>query len=305
MGYVPPAPIPGVADVVRVAGAQAPPGAAPDLLLEVPHGATRAADFDALAARLVGPFPPDLRAFFFVNTDVGAPEVALRVAQLVVQRAPRRTALLIRCRVPRTFVDCNRLIDADTKPSASAAGAMTPGLPPYLSDPRDVALLVERCYLPYRRLVTAQMDAVLSAGGRALMVHTYAPRSVDVPVDERIVERLREAYTPEGQRRWPLRAEVDLISHDPDGRMLADADLVERAATGFAARGLAVARNAAYALHPSTLAYRFATAYPGRTLCLEIRRDLLVPEFTPFAEMRPDDARVERAAGPLAEALTP
>lgn len=305
MGYVPPAPIPGVADVVRVAGAQAPTGAAPDLLLEVPHGATRAADFDALAARLVGPFPPDLRAFFFVNTDVGAPEVALLVAQSVVERAPRRTALVIRCRVPRTFVDCNRLIDADTKPSASAAGAMTPGLPPYLSDPRDVALLVERCYLPYRRLVTAQMDAVLSAGGRALMVHTYAPRSVDVPVDERIVERLREAYTPEGQRRWPLRAEVDLITHDPDGRLLADADLVERAAAGFAAQGLHVARNAAYALHPSTLAHRFATAYPGRTLCLEIRRDLLVPVFTPFAEMRPDDALVERAARPLAEALTP
>lgn len=305
MPYAPPAPVPEVLDVTLLRGGQAPEGATPDLLLEVAHGATLAADFDALAARLRGPFPPGLRDFFFVNTDVGAPEVALEVARRAVALAPRRTALVLRCRVPRTFVDCNRWIDASTRPAPSAAGEMTPGLPPWVRDADDARLLVEQRHAPYRGVVSAAMEQVLGAGGRALMVHTYAPRSVDVPVDERIVERLREAWSPEGRERWPLRSPIDLIANDPEGRLLADADLVERAARAFAAAGLAVARNAAYALHPSTLAHRFASAYPGRTLCLEIRRDLLVRRFSPFEEMHPDPALVARVAAPLAEALSP
>ena len=34
----------------------------------------------------------------------------------------------------------------------------------------------------------------------------------------------------------------------------------------------------------------------------EVRRDLLVPEFTPFREMAPDPAKVARAARPFAAA---
>lgn len=303
MAYLPPPSLSGVLDVRLVRGARAPAGALPDVLFEVPHGATTSADFDALAAALHGPFPPDLRSFYFVNTDVGAPELALAAAERVTRDDPSRTALVLRCRIPRTFVDCNRRIDADARPQASAAGQMTPGLPPYVSDARDVALLVEQRYRPYREAVSAAFDAVCGAGGTGLMVHTYAPRSVDVPVDERIVESLRAAYAPGQRERWPLRPEVDLISTTPDGRMLADAGLVERAARAFGALGLCVARNEAYPLHPSSLACTFAERHPGRTLCFEVRRDLLLEEFTPFVELHVDAARAERLAGALAQAL--
>jgi hypothetical protein len=296
--------IPGVADVTWVRGARARADAPADLLLEVAHGATRAADFDALAAELRGPFPPDLRAFFFVNTDVGAPETALRTAERWVASAPAKTALVVRCRLPRTFVDCNRVIEPDTAPQASAAGAMTPGLPPWVRDAADLALLRAR-YAAYRGLATAAVEDVCGRGGTALFVHSYAPRSVDVPVDERVVERLREAYRPENLARWPLRAEVDLIADDPDGRPLAAEALVARVRSALVRVGLGVARSQAYTLHPSTLAHRFASRFPERTLCLEVRRDLLVPVFAGFSEMTVDAAKVERVAGALAEALAP
>jgi hypothetical protein len=294
--------IPGVCDVAFVRGARARAGALPDALLEVAHGATRAADFDALAATLAGPFPADLRAFFFVNTDVGAPEVARRTAELFVAAEPERTALVVRCLIPRTFVDCNRRIDADTAPAASAAGAITPGLPPWVREPADVDLLRAR-YGAYRTLLTRCYERVCGAGGPALMVHSYAPRSIDVPVDERIVERLRAEYEAAALERWPLRAEIDFIADDPDGRPLASETLVTRARAALAGAGLDVARSQAYSLHPSTLAHEFASRFPGRTLCLEVRRDLLVRAFTPFAEMAADAAKVERVAAPLAHAL--
>jgi hypothetical protein len=50
------------------------------VLLEVPHGATRRAELDGLAALLRGQLPRGLDAFFHVNTDEGAPEVALAAA---------------------------------------------------------------------------------------------------------------------------------------------------------------------------------------------------------------------------------
>jgi hypothetical protein len=40
--------------------------------------------------------------------------------------------------------------------------------------------------------------------------------------------------------------------------------------------------------------------YPGRTLCLEVRRDLLVEDYTPFDEMHVREDAVERISGPLA-----
>jgi hypothetical protein len=294
--------LPGVCDVALVRGTRADPSRPPDVLFEVAHGATRAADFDALAAALRGPFPPDLRDFFFVNTDVGAPEVARRTAELVAAADPARAALVVRCLIPRTFVDCNRIVDAGTQPAASAAGAMTPGLQPWVRDPADVALLKGR-HADYHAVVRAAFERVCGAGGLALMVHSYAPRSIDVPVDERIVERLRAEYAPGALARWPLRADVDLIADDPDGKPLASEVLARRATASFTQAGLGVARSQAYALHPSTLAHSFARRFPDRTLCFEVRRDLLVPAFTPFAEMTTDPARVERVAAALAHAL--
>lgn len=302
LARAPLASLPGIADVSIVRGARAAPDAPPDLLLEVPHGATRAAHFHATRRALVGAYPDDLIAFFFVNTDVGAPELAERIAQLVVAADPARTATVLRCLVPRTFVDCNRVVPPGAAGQASAPGEMTPGLMPWVADARDRDLLLAR-HAAYVSLVDRAADATAAVGGRVLMVHTYAPRSVDVAVDDRVVARLREAYAPGVVERWPLRAEVDLITTTPQGSRLAPPDLVAAVRAEVTARGLRCAENEAYALHPSTTAAALAARHPGRTLCFEVRRDLLLPAFTPFVELTPDPARVASVAQAFAAAL--
>jgi hypothetical protein len=179
---------------------------------------------------------------------------------------------------------------------------MTPGIANYISDPADFRLLVGR-YGEYRALVERAYAEVCGAGGVALMVHSYAPKNIDVPVDERIVERLREAYTPEVYPKWTLRAEVDLITNAPDGTLLASEALVRLVTDGFKRAGVQVARNEAYTLHPTSTGAVYAARYPGRTLCIEFRRDLLAREFTPFAEMTIDPAKADRMAAVLAAAL--
>lgn len=291
--------IPGTCDVHHVRGARATGGI--DLLLEVPHGATRARDFARLRGQLRGTFPADLQDFFFVNTDVGAPEVALAVAERFVAADPSRSALVVRCLLPRTFVDCNRMIDEGTLARASAAGEMTPGLHAWVQDPQDRSLLL-RHHAAYRELAAAAFDAVCGRGGIALMVHSYAPRSIDVPVDERIVERLRAEYAPGRLETWPERAPVDLILDAPDAVPTASMALAAAVEQAYRDEGLHVARNGSYSLHPVTTAFHFSARHPQRTLCLELRRDLIVRAFTPFAEMVADPVRVERMAAPLAAA---
>ena len=289
-----------VAEVTLVRGA-AHDGRRPDLLLEVSHGATRAAHYDALRTALRGSYPADLRDFFFVNTDVGAPEVAMRTAERFVLASPTSSAWVVRCLVPRTFVDCNRVIDADERPRSSAAGEITPGLHVYVTDEHDRRLVLGR-YAAWRGLTERAFQQVCDGGGFALLVHSYAPRSIDVPVDERIVERLRAEYAPDRLAQWPLRPEVDLITHGGDGLRLASAALIEHCAASFRAAGYAVASNGTYHLHEATLAHAHARRHPERTLCLELRRDLLARAFTPFAEMAIDGEKVERAATALASA---
>lgn len=288
----------GIAEVTRVGVGVGEPS----LLIEVAHGATKRAHFDALRAQLKGPFPDDLIDFFFVNTDVGAPEAALALARAVVAADPQRSALVIRCELPRTFVDCNRIIDAGTVPTTSTATGMTPGIVRYVTDADDLAALLDK-YAQYRALVTRAFELVCGAGGTAVMFHTYAPRSVDVPVDENIVQSLHKAYQPDVEQTWPLRAEVDLITTTPEGTSFADASLVALVKEAFGEGGVQVADSVAYPMHPSTLAYAFADRYRGQTLCLEVRRDLLMREFTPFAEMTADDAKVARISSLLANAL--
>lgn len=293
--------IAGVCEVHRF-GADGPPS----LLIEVAHGATRRAHFDALRRQLQGPFPDDLIDFFFVNTDVGAPEVALALARAIVAAQPRLGVLVVRCELPRTFVDCNRVIDtidASKVPTTSTATGMTPGIVRYVTDAADLRLLLEK-YAQYRDVVTRAFELVCGTQrGAAVMMHSYAPRSVDVPVDENIVQSLHKAYAPDVEPTWPLRAEVDLITTTPEKVSFADARLVELVKEAFTAAGVQVEDSVAYPMHPSTLAYAFAEKYRGQTLCLELRRDLLVEKFTPFAEMKADDAKVARMGGLLATAL--
>src|SRR4030081_1954587 len=94
--------IPEVAEVERIFGEACDPSVPPALLVEVPHGADRRAHYEALRRHLVGDLPADLHIFFHLHPDIGACESGRLVAEQVVPAAPGRSALLIRCLVPRT-----------------------------------------------------------------------------------------------------------------------------------------------------------------------------------------------------------
>jgi predicted N-formylglutamate amidohydrolase len=287
----------GVCEVTVVRGAQA--GDVPDLLIEVPHGATKLAHFTELRDLMKSALPASLEDFFLVNTDQGSPEYARGVADRIVAADPRRSVKIVRALIPRTLIDVNRDIDASAEDYK--AGKVTPGVPPYIRDAGDRELLVQR-YRNYQEVARAAYEEVCGAGGSAMMLHTYAPRSVDVEVDDDIVTSLRWAYTAENVGRWHLRPEVDVIGSAPGGVQLAPAALVEALHAGFSAVGIQVADGETYPLHPSTTAYHHAARWPQRTLCLEVRRDLLADPFDPFAEMNISASNVDRIAGPIASA---
>ncbi|HUR27359.1 MAG TPA: N-formylglutamate amidohydrolase, partial [Planctomycetota bacterium] len=245
------------------------------------------------------PLPADLVDFFHVNTDAGAPELGEAVARRFLAEEPKRTVAILRCRIPRTFIDCNRVIDSSA--ADFKAGKVTPGLMPWITTPEDVTLLRAR----HRDYVGAVRDAVDSAGkaGAILLLHTYAPRTLDVEVDLKIVESLRRAYRPEVEPTWPLRPEVDVIGKALDGTSLAPAAVVEALTQSLHAIGIAVADSATYPMHPSTMAWEHVSRFPGRALCLEVRRDLLADPWEPFAQMTIGAPKVDRIARPLASAL--
>lgn len=289
--------IPGVVEVLVVRGERASDRV--DLLVEVPHGATRTEDFRSLERLLTSPLPDSLIEFFHVNTDSGAFELGEAAARAFVAAEPTRSAALLRCRIPRTFIDCNRRIDAS--PAEFKEGKVTPGLMPWITTPEDRTLLRSR----YEAYVAAVREAaaLLGADGAMLLLHSYAPRTVDVEVDLQIVQSLRRAYQPDVEPTWPLRPEVDVIGKGMDGTSHAPAAVVDALRGSLEALGIGVADSATYPLHPSTLAWDHVTAHPGRALCLEVRRDLLADPFVPFVEMRIGTEKVRRLAGPLAEAL--
>lgn len=291
--------IPDVLDVSIVRGAQAAAATPPDLLIEIPHGATRTDDFTRLAARLTSPLPAGLVDFFHANTDAGAPELGAAIAERFVSENPARSAAILRCRIPRTFIDCNRHVDAS--PEDFKAGKVTPGLMPWITSAEDRALL-RGVYDQYVAAVRAALEQ-LPPTGALLLLHTYAPRTVDVEVDLQIVEKLRAAYQPEVEPTWPLRPPIDVIHRELDGTRHAPAAVVEALQGALVPLGLEVADGATYPLHPSTLAHAHVLARPGRTLCVEVRRDLLADPFQPFAEMAIAPAKVDRLAGPFATAI--
>lgn len=296
---MPPTSIPGILDVTVAHGARAHPGAALDLVIEVPHGATATADFAAAAAGLTSPLPDGLVDFFHVNTDAGAPELAIAIAERFVADEPARSVAVLRCRIPRTFIDCNRRIDAS--PDDFRAGKVTPGLMPWITTADDRA----RLRAAYDRYVAAVREATadLAGDGALVLLHSYAPRTVDVEVDLDIATNLRRAYQPDREPTWPLRPEVDVIGRELDGTSRAPAGVVEVLRAELAGLGIALADSATYPLHPSTLAWEHVTARPGRALCVEVRRDLLADPFEPFAEMRIGAARVARLVPAFVRAL--
>ncbi len=288
-----------IADVVDVTvhrGPEARADAPPRILIDIPHGATRTADFTRLAAMLESPLPDDLIAFFHVNTDAGAPELAEALAAAAVEHDPTISVGILRCLIPRTFIDCNRVIDLNPEGPAAGKG-MTPGLMPWITSPHDKALLLAR-YEAYKGAVE-RAAATLPDDGFMVLLHTYAPRTVGVDVDHDIVKNLRAAYVPEVFATWPLRPPVDLIARTPEGaRVIPDA-LFDALTRELSPLGMAPTDSASYHLHPSTLGAAWAARFPGRVLCPEVRRDLLVDAFEPFTELAP----VAHRTGPIGAAF--
>lgn len=282
-----------------VRGVRAPADGPLDLVIEIPHGATATEDFTGLTARLTSPLPDGLADFFHVNTDAGAPELGLALAARFVADEPTRGAAVLRCRIPRTFIDCNRRIDA--APEEFKAGKVTPGLMPWITTDADRALL-RGAYDRYTEAVRRAI-AQLATDGALLLLHTYAPRTVDVEVDHEIGPKLRRAYLPEVEPTWPLRPAIDVISRALDGTSYAPAPVVDALREALAAIDIAVADSATYPLHPSTLAWDHVMARPGRALCVEVRRDLLADPFEPFAQMTIGSAKIARLVGPFTSAL--
>lgn len=288
-----------VVDVHVLRGDRAAVGSAPDLVIEIPHGATRSIHFTSLEARLTSPLPPGLVDFFHVNTDAGAPELAIAIANRLVEEDPVRTVAILRCLIPRTFIDCNRRIDA--APEDFKAGKVTPGLMPWITTDHDRELL-RRLYDGYASTVRAAM-ASQPADGAMLMLHTYAPRTVDVEVDDQIGPSLRRAYEPDKEPTWPLRPEIDVISKALDGTDHAPAPVVDTLRAELAKTNIEVASSATYPMHPSTLAYDYVMARPGRAVCIEVRRDLLADPFTPFEQMTIGQAKIARLLPAFVRAL--
>lgn len=282
----------GVCDRIR----QGPEGRRADYLVELPHGATRESHFDDLCAKLEGSYPEDLKDFFFVNTDVGAPECGEAIARGLA--AGGAAVIVLRCLIPRTFVDCNRCLGRE-----AGAEEMTPAMPEYVRDERDVRLL-QGLYSRYQGLARSAYEEVCGAGGIALTLHTYAPRNVRIgKIDDGIGRTLRRAYRPEVYEGWDPRPDVDLISEDTAGGHLAPAGLVEALKREYAAIGVEAAENATYRLHPETMGHVRSVAHPGRVLCMEINRALLADPFTPFEEMRIGRHESERMSSPVVAAL--
>jgi hypothetical protein len=297
-----PSSIDGVVEVEVLRGAEADPLAPCALLVEVPHGADRRHHYDDLRGRLVGDLPADLHVFFHMNTDVGAWAYGKAVAERVVRDDPTKSALLLRCQIPRTFVDCNR--PAEFRGEGDVAkGGVTAGLHDYVRHEADRRLLLDL----HRRYVQAAEEAyaaVCGTGGLALVPHTYGPRTLGIEaVDDTIVEQLHWAHEPQRYETWPVRAELDLLTRDGEGTLWAPEGLEEDLLAAFASAGYSPRANDTYYLHPATLGHRWCVQYPGQLVCLEVRRDLLVGEWRYAEEMLALPQAVERIADVLAPAV--
>jgi hypothetical protein len=270
-----------------------------DLLIELPHGATERVHYDAVAARLASPLPARLEQFFHVNTDFGVPELAREVAARLTgpaRKASVKGVVVVRALVPRTFIDFNRVI------GEGAQTGMTPGLQPYVTAPADRDLLLS-LYQQYHVTVARLYRETCGAGGVALTLHSYSPRSVEVEVDADIVTALRAAYRPAVYGSWALRPAVDFITRDGEGQDLSPPGLAAQLQAAYTALGLDAGENTAYHLHAASMGFRYSAAHPGQVLCAEFRRDLLGAPWRPFAPSRVGPRKIGRLAGPLAEAL--
>ena len=243
------------------------------------------------AGKLQSKLPDDLIDFFHVNTDAGAYELACAVA-----RRFEGSAVVVRCLVPRTLIDCNRRLDAT--PAELTEGKVTPGLMPWIEHPDDRALLADL----HAGYVAAVKDAMSSsAEGVCCRPHLRAAQR-RVAVDAESEEPAR-AYQPDKVNSGAAPRDR-IIGRDVEDRRLAPAPLTVSMKQELGALGLGVTDSATYPLHPSTLAWGYHQERPRHTLCLEVRRDLLADPFDPFVEMNIGATKVEPIAAAIARALS-
>jgi hypothetical protein len=294
-----PVSIKGVCNTGVLAGAESDPEAAPNLLIEVPHGATRLLHYESLRGLLRGSYDENLTKFFHVNTDVGAPEVAVAVARGLLARNPEMKIRILRCLVPRTFIDCNRM----PKANGDGASNVTPQVPHYVTDPADIAT-VTAYHQNYVTQAGRAYAEVCGSGGYGLILHTYAPRSVRLDrLDGDVVEQLAEAWLPKNRRKWAKRPDVDLITAPPEGESLAPAHLVEDVREHYGSINVEVGENRTYRLHPQTLGLHWSQKYAKQVLCVELNRQRLVKKWTPLEPLEVTPRRVSKMAGPLVDAM--
>jgi hypothetical protein len=288
--------VPGVCEVEHFEPAQ-PRGW---LLIEVPHGATREAEYLAVARRLASALPAQLEHFFFVNTDVGAPEGASWLGRAL--SALGFGVLVVRCLIPRTFIDTNRVLGSTVQ--GVVVDGLTPAVPGYVTDAADGAWLCEQ-HAAYHAVVARAYEHICGErNGLALQLHTFSPRSVGIErTDAGIVQALHAAYEPKVYATWPERPAVDCIAATADGSFRSAPALVVALRAEYAMAGIFAEENATYALHPATMGLFYARAWPDRVLCVELNRGLLASPFVPFGVSPIDPVKVERLVAPLARTL--
>ncbi|MDH3628613.1 MAG: N-formylglutamate amidohydrolase [Acidobacteriota bacterium] len=280
--------IPGLTEVTWQQGASN----GPVLVLELPHGATTENEYRVVAEGLKSRLPENLIDFFHVNTDFGTPECAEQIAAFVGRTDPSISVLILRCRLPRTLVDCNRTLEEQTD-------GMTEAIPVYVDDSEDRRRLSD-----LHRQYLEQADLAYELAGRrgvAINLHSYAPRSVGINVvDGGIVQALHKAYEPEVYEGWPRRPDIELISSDVHGRSLLSESWLTALRQAYRSAGIPLAENETYHLHDGTLAARYAEDYPGRVLCVEFNRQRLARDYRPFVELETSTDAVTRYVEPLA-----
>lgn len=289
--------LPGVVDVTEYA----PVGKARGwLFIEVPHGATEADDYFRVAKQMKSPLPEQLEHFFFVNTDIGAPEGAAWLGEAL--STDGIGVVVARCRLPRTFIDTNRVIDLAAK--GQVVAGLTAGVASYVTHADDLAWLVAR-HGEYHALVERAYRLVLGErGGLGLQLHSYSPRSVGIEkVDEGIVKALHAAYVPQVYATWPERPPVDLIAATADKSFEASPALTKALKAAYLATGIAAGENQTYALHPSTMGMAYAQAWPDKVLCVELNRGLVADPFVPFGVSPISAEKVARMVAPIAQVV--
>ncbi|MGV3622495.1 MAG: N-formylglutamate amidohydrolase [Archangium sp.] len=271
------------------------------LLVDVPHGATRKRDYDAVFAKMKGELPHELEHFFFVNTDIGAPEGAQWLGKTLAPLGIN--VVFARCLIPRTFIDPNRVVELSDAEGKVKDG-LTAAVPAYITNQEDLAWLREQHRRFHEALSAAYEVICKERDGLALQLHSYSPRSVGIEkVDAGIVNALHAAYVPETYATWPERPAVDLISATKDGSFRTAPKWVDSLLHEYAKAGIDAKENATYHLAPVATGLLYAVRYPQQVVCVELNRGLLADPFVPFGVSTISEEKVARMVGPIARSI--